>query len=116
MRKWTPQQAHYQTKRDGSLLAMGNTADWFYQMTLCYPQHIPYQSKTCLINPENTSVGATVLLQGAEVGCFYVPLHRIYLKSDLVTGPVIVGVRHNLPSLQCAVHLEASISLPGCQL
>ncbi|VDI57685.1 Hypothetical predicted protein [Mytilus galloprovincialis] len=26
-----------------------------------------------------------------------VPLHRIYLKSDLITGPVIVGVRPNLP-------------------
>ena len=46
---------------------------------------------------ENTSVGATVLLQGVELGCFNVPLHRIYLKSDFITGPVIVGVRHNLP-------------------
>jgi hypothetical protein len=46
---------------------------------------------------ENTSVGATVLLQGVELGRFNVPLHSIYLKSDLVTGPVIVGVRHNLP-------------------
>ena len=46
---------------------------------------------------ENTSVGAIVLLQGVELGCFNVPLHRIYLKSDLITGPVIVGVRHNLP-------------------
>ena len=25
------------------------------------------------------------------------PLHRIYLKSDLITGPVVVGVLHNLP-------------------
>jgi hypothetical protein len=32
---------------------------------------------------ENTSVGATVLLQGVELCCFNVPLHRIYLKSDL---------------------------------
>jgi endonuclease V-like protein UPF0215 family len=46
---------------------------------------------------ENTSVGATVLLQGVELGCFNVALHRMYLKSDLITGPVIVGVRHNLP-------------------
>ena len=46
---------------------------------------------------ENTSVGATVLLQGVELDCFNVPLYRIYLKSDLITGPVIVGVRHNLP-------------------
>jgi hypothetical protein len=46
---------------------------------------------------ENTSVGATVLLQCVELGCFNVSLHRIYLKSDLITGPVIVVVRHNLP-------------------
>ncbi|VDI32217.1 Hypothetical predicted protein [Mytilus galloprovincialis] len=36
---------------------------------------------------ENTSVGASVLLQGVELGCIDVPLHRIYLKSDLITGP-----------------------------
>ena len=40
----------------------------------------------------NTSVGATVLLHGVELGCFNIRLHRIYLKSDLNTGPVIVGV------------------------
>ncbi|VDI20005.1 Hypothetical predicted protein [Mytilus galloprovincialis] len=38
---------------------------------------------------EKTSVGASVLLQGVELGCIDVPLHRIYLKSDLITGPVI---------------------------
>ncbi|VDI28681.1 Hypothetical predicted protein [Mytilus galloprovincialis] len=32
---------------------------------------------------EKTSVGASVLLQGVELGCIDVPLHRIYLKSDL---------------------------------
>ncbi|VDI33817.1 Hypothetical predicted protein [Mytilus galloprovincialis] len=37
------------------------------------------------------------LLQGVELGCIDVPLHRIYLKSDLITGPVVVGVRPNLP-------------------
>ncbi|VDI17136.1 Hypothetical predicted protein [Mytilus galloprovincialis] len=46
---------------------------------------------------EKTSVGASVLLQGVELGCIDVPLHRIYLKSDLITGPVVVGVRPNLP-------------------
>ncbi|CAC5371239.1 unnamed protein product [Mytilus coruscus] len=46
---------------------------------------------------EETSVGASVLLQGVELGCIDVPLHRIYLKSDLIPGPVVVGVRHNLP-------------------
>ncbi|VDI75278.1 Hypothetical predicted protein [Mytilus galloprovincialis] len=37
------------------------------------------------------------VLQGVELGCIDVPLHRIYLSSDLITGPVIVGVRPNLP-------------------
>ncbi|XP_063417696.1 uncharacterized protein LOC134700267 [Mytilus trossulus] len=46
---------------------------------------------------EKTSVGASILLQGVELGCIDVPLHRIYLKSDLITGPVVVGVRPNLP-------------------
>ena len=26
-----------------------------------------------------------------------VPLHGVYLKCDLVTGPVIVGIRPSLP-------------------
>ncbi|VDI25423.1 Hypothetical predicted protein [Mytilus galloprovincialis] len=30
---------------------------------------------------ENTSVGASVLLQGVEIGCIDVPFHRIYLKA-----------------------------------
>ncbi|VDH93394.1 protocadherin Fat 4 [Mytilus galloprovincialis] len=43
---------------------------------------------------EKTSVGAS---QGRCRVSIDVPLHRIYLKSDLITGPVIVGVRPNLP-------------------
>ena len=41
--------------------------------------------------------GDSVLLQGIELGFVSVPLHNICLKSDLVTGPVLVGVRHELP-------------------
>ena len=46
---------------------------------------------------ERTSTDESVLLQGVELGVIDVPLHRIYLKSDLITGPVIVGVRPTLP-------------------
>ena len=46
---------------------------------------------------ERTSTDKSVLLQGVELGVIDVPLHRIYLKSDLITGPVIVGVRPTLP-------------------
>ena len=39
----------------------------------------------------------TVLLQGAELGTFHVPLHKVSLKCGLVTGAVVVGVRPSLP-------------------
>ena len=37
--------------------------------------------------------GTSVLIQGVECGFVNVPLHNIYLSSDLVTGPVAVGIR-----------------------
>ena len=46
---------------------------------------------------EHTFTDRSVLLQGVELGVIDVPLHKIYLKSDLITGPVIVGVRPTLP-------------------
>ena len=46
---------------------------------------------------EHTLTGRSVLLQGVELCVIDVPLHKIYLKSDLITGPVIVGVRSTLP-------------------
>ena len=45
---------------------------------------------------KNTSSGTSVLIQGVECGCFNVPLHNIYLSSDLVKGPVAVGIRQTL--------------------
>ena len=44
-----------------------------------------------------TSAGANVLLQGVDPGFHSVPLHHINLKSDLVSGQVVVGVRPTLP-------------------
>jgi hypothetical protein len=45
----------------------------------------------------NTSAGANVLLQEVDP-CFHsVPLHHINLKSDFVSGQVVVGVRPTLP-------------------
>lgn len=35
--------------------------------------------------------------RGFEMGSINVPLHRIELKSDLVTGSVAVGIRSSLP-------------------
>ena len=39
----------------------------------------------------------TVLLQGIELSKLNVPLHRVHLKSNLNTRPVVVGIIPSLP-------------------
>ena len=46
---------------------------------------------------EKTATGSSVLVQGIEMGIMKVPLHRVRLKSDLVCGDVVVGVRSSFP-------------------
>ena len=60
---------------------------------------------------EKTSSGTSVLIQGVECGFVNVPLHNIYLSSDLVKGPVAVGIRQTLP-FEC-VHLLLGNDLAG---
>ncbi len=44
-----------------------------------------------------TYTGTDVLVRGIELSCIRVPLHTVFLTSDLVSGPVKVGVRLRLP-------------------
>ena len=44
-----------------------------------------------------TYTGANVLIQGVKCGFVSVPLHEIQLRSNLVSGSVIIGVRPTLP-------------------
>ena len=60
---------------------------------------------------EKTSSGTSVLIQGVECGFVNVPLHNIYLSSDLVTGLVAVGIRPSLPLK--GVHLLLGNDLAG---
>ena len=46
---------------------------------------------------EVSATGEKVLIQGIGMDVISVPLHKINLKSDLVSGTVIVGVRPELP-------------------
>ena len=46
---------------------------------------------------EASSTGTSVLLQGLEMDYTEVPLHRINLDCELVSGPVVVAVRPKLP-------------------
>lgn len=47
--------------------------------------------------------GSDVLIQGIELGVLKVPLHKVYIQSDLVTGFVKLAVRHQLPVKGVAV-------------
>ena len=46
---------------------------------------------------EVSATGENVLIQGIGMDIISVSLHRINLKSDLISGTVIVGVRPELP-------------------
>ena len=46
---------------------------------------------------EKNSSGTSVLIHSVECGFVNVPLHNIYLSSDLVNGPVAVVIRQTLP-------------------
>ena len=46
---------------------------------------------------EVSATGENVLIQGIGMDIISVPLHRINLKSDLISDTVIVGVRPELP-------------------
>ena len=60
---------------------------------------------------EESSSGESVLIQGVECGFVKVPLHHVNLTSDLVSGPVTVGVRSVLPV--DGVHLLLGNDLAG---
>ena len=40
----------------------------------------------------------SVIAQGIKGGCVNIPLHKVILVSDLVTGSVVVGARPTLSS------------------
>ena len=45
---------------------------------------------------KQTSIGSAVLIQGIGLDVINVPLYQIFLQSELVLGPVIVGIRPTL--------------------
>ena len=46
---------------------------------------------------EQSATGQSVLIHRVELGFSCVPLHRVFLKSDLVSDPIIIGVQPTLP-------------------
>ena len=45
---------------------------------------------------DKSETGLNVLLQGVELGIVSVPLHKVFLRCSLKTGPVVIGVRSSV--------------------
>ena len=61
---------------------------------------------------EESSVGANVLIKGVDSSDYTpVPLHNVYLSSNVVSGPVTLGIRSSLPFE--GVHLLLGNDLAG---
>ena len=46
---------------------------------------------------ENSFTGANVLISGVEMGVLEVPLHEVNIKSNLINGNIVVGMRPSFP-------------------
>ena len=46
---------------------------------------------------ENSFTGANVLISGVEMGVLEVPLHEVNIKSSLINGNIVIGIRPSLP-------------------
>ena len=62
------------------------------------------------------SCGDHILINGVELGFISVPLHKIFLKSDLLSGYVTVGIRPNLPIKGLSNMMSLSILINKLEL
>ena len=46
---------------------------------------------------ENSFTGGNVLISGVEMGVLEVPLHEVNIKSSLINGNIVIGMRPSLP-------------------
>ena len=46
---------------------------------------------------ENSFTGANVLISGVEMGVLEVPLYEVNIKSSLINGNIVIGMRPSLP-------------------
>ena len=65
---------------------------------------------TLLFSQEKSLTAVSVLLEGVELEAINVPLHTVYLYSDLVSGPVTVGLRPCLTVKGISLILENDLA------
>ena len=52
---------------------------------------------TVLPLTENSFTGANVLISGVEMGVLEIPFHEVNIKSSLINGNIVIGMRPSLP-------------------
>ena len=55
---------------------------------------------------ENSFTGANVLISGVEMGVLEVSLHEVNIKSSLINGNIVIGMRPSLPVERISLNLE----------
>lgn len=55
-------------------------------------------------------IGDSVLLQDVALGIINIPLHWIYLKSDLITGSISVDICPTFPTKEFSVLLSNDLT------
>ena len=46
---------------------------------------------------DNSFTGANILILGVEIGISEVPLHEVNIKSSVINGNIVIGMRPSLP-------------------
>ena len=59
---------------------------------------------------ENSFTGANVLTSGVEMGVLEVPLHEVNIKSSLINGNIVIGMRPSLPVEGISLILENDLA------
>ena len=54
---------------------------------------------------ENSFTGANELISGVEMGVLEVPLNEVNIRSSLINGNIVIGMRPSLPEEEISLIL-----------
>lgn len=62
---------------------------------------------------DKTFTGNSLLRKSIELGVVSASLHHFYLKSDMITGPVIVGIYPTIPIKEISIVIGNDLAERG---
>lgn len=82
---------------DGLVSIIGDLVEWHIRVLQDSGASQSIVCKSVLPFSKHTDTGGSVLIRGLGLSQISVPLHKMYLQSELVDGKVVAGVRPSLP-------------------